>query len=58
MNKRLGDYVMFFDEEGDEWQDKTDTEQFPIVLFVCPKMSDLIYANCRTRGLIAKAWEW
>jgi hypothetical protein len=58
MKKRLGDYVKFLDEEGGEWQDKTDTEQLPIVLFVCPRMSDLIYAKRRTRGLIAKAWEW
>jgi hypothetical protein len=58
MKKRLGDYVKFLDEEGSEWQDETCTEQLPIVLFVCPRMSDLIYAKRRTRGLISKAWEW
>ena len=58
MKKRLGDYVKFLDEEGSEWQDETSTEQLPIVLFVCPRMSDLIYAKRRTRGLIAKTWEW
>jgi hypothetical protein len=58
MKKRLGDYVKFLDDEGDDWQDETSTEQLPIVLFVCPRMSDLIYAKRRTRGLIAKAWEW
>ncbi len=58
MKKRLGDYVKFLDDEGNEWQDETSTEQLPIVLFVCPRMSDLIYAKRRTRGLIAKAWEW
>ncbi|QQS20169.1 replication-relaxation family protein [Candidatus Saccharibacteria bacterium] len=58
MKKRLGDYVKFLDEEGDGWQDNTDTEQLPIVLFVCPRMTDLIYAKRRTRGLIANAWEW
>lgn len=58
MKKRLGDYVKFLDEEGSEWQDETSTEQLPIVLIVCPRMSDLIYAKRRTRGLIAKTWEW
>jgi hypothetical protein len=58
MKKRLGDHVKFLDEEASEWQDKTDTEQLPIVLFVCPRTSDLIYAKRRTRGLISKAWEW
>jgi len=58
MKKRLGDYVKFLDVEGDEWQEQTKTEKLPILLFVCPRMSDLIYAKRRTRGLIAKAWEW
>jgi hypothetical protein len=58
MRKRLSDYVKFLDEEGDNWQDETDTEQLPIVLFVCPRTTDLIYAKRRIRGLIAKAWEW
>lgn len=58
MKKRLGDYVKFLDEEGSTWQDKTDTEQLPIVLFVCSRMSDLIYAKRRTRKLVADAWYW
>jgi len=57
MKKRLGDYVKYLDD-GDEWQDRTDTEQLPVVLYVCPRMSDLIYAKRRTRKLIADAWEW
>ncbi|HSX28448.1 MAG TPA: replication-relaxation family protein [Candidatus Saccharimonadales bacterium] len=58
MKKRLGDYVKFLDDEGDEWKDQTDTEKLPIVLFVCPRMSDLIYAKRRTRKLVADAWYW
>ncbi|HEY6736698.1 MAG TPA: replication-relaxation family protein [Candidatus Saccharimonadia bacterium] len=58
MKKRLSDYVKFLDEEGDEWQDKTNTEQLPIVLFVCPSTTDLIYAKRRTRKLVADAWYW
>ena len=58
MKKRLGDYVKFLDDEGDEWKEQTDTEKLPIILFVCPRMSDLIYAKRRTRKLVADAWYW
>lgn len=58
MKKRLGDYVKFLDDEGDTWQEQTNTEKLPIILFVCPRMSDLIYAKRRTRKLIADAWYW
>jgi hypothetical protein len=58
MKKRLGDYVKYLDDEGGEWQEQTDTEKLPIVLFVCPRTTDLIYAKRRTRKLIADAWEW
>lgn len=58
MKKRLGDYVKFLDDEGDEWQEQTSTEKLPILLFVCPRMSDLIYAKRRTRKLVADAWYW
>ncbi len=58
MKKRLGDYVKYLDEEGDEWQEQTSTEKLPTILFVCPRTTDLIYAKRRTRKLIADAWEW
>jgi hypothetical protein len=58
MKKRLGDYVKFLDDEGDEWKEQTDTEKLPILLCVCPRMSDLIYAKRRTRKLVADAWYW
>lgn len=58
MKKRLGDYVKFLDDEGDEWKEQTNTEKLPIILFVCPRMSDLIYAKRRTRKLVTDAWYW
>jgi Replication-relaxation len=58
MKKRLGDYVKYLDDEGGEWQEQTNTEKLPIVLFVCPRTTDLIYAKRRTRKLIADSWEW
>lgn len=57
MKKRLSDYVTYLDDEVDEWQEQTDTEKPPIVLFVCPRTSDLIYSKRRTRGLLADIWE-
>lgn len=58
MKKRLGDYVKLLDDEADEWQEQTNTEKLPIILFVCPRTSDLIYAKRRTRKLVADAWYW
>jgi hypothetical protein len=58
MKKRLGDYVKFLDDEGDEWKDQTDTIKLPVILIVCPRTTDLIYAKRRTRKLVADAWYW
>jgi hypothetical protein len=58
MKKRLGDYVKYLDEEDITWKEQTDTEKLPVLLFVCPRTTDLIYAKRRTRKLIADAWEW
>ena len=58
IKKRLGDYVKYLDDEDYEWKEQTDTEKLPILLFVCPRTSDLIYAKRRTRKLIADAWEY
>ena len=58
MKKRLSDYVKFLDDEGDEWKDQTDTDKLPVILIVCPRTTDLIYAKRRTRKLIADAWYW
>ncbi len=58
MKKRLGDYAKYLDEEDVTWKEQTNTEKLPIVLFVCPRTTDLIYAKRRTRKLIADAWGW
>jgi hypothetical protein len=58
MKKRLGDYIKYLDDESGEWQERTNTEKLPVVLFVCPRTTDLIYAKRRTRKLIADSWEW
>jgi len=58
MKKRLGDYVKFLDDEGDMWKEQTDTDKLPVLLFVCPRTSDLIYAKRRVRKLVADAWYW
>lgn len=58
MKKRLGDYVKFLDDEGSEWQEQTSTKKLPILLFVCPRTTDLIYAKRKTRKLVADAWYW
>ena len=58
MKKRLGDYVKYLDDEDLTWKEQTDTEKLPVLLFVCPRTTDLIYAKRRTRKLIADVWEW
>lgn len=58
MKKRLGDYVKLLDDEGDTWKEQTDTDKLPILLFVCPRTSDLIYAKRRTRKVVVDAWYW
>lgn len=57
MKKRLSDYVQFLDEEGTDWQELTETEKLPVILFVCPRTTDLIYAKRRMRGLLSETWE-
>jgi hypothetical protein len=57
VKKRLTDYVTYLDDEGDEWKEITNTDKLPIILLVCPRTSDLIYAKRRTRGLMAEIWD-
>ena len=57
IKKRLTDYVTYLDDEADEWKETTDTDKLPIILLVCPRTSDLIYAKRRTRGLLAEVWD-
>ncbi len=55
IKKRLSNYVEYLDD-GD-WQSETGDNESPIILLACQRMSDLIYAKRRTRGLIANIWE-
>lgn len=57
IKKRLSNYVEYLDDEGDDWQEQTDGSKLPIILLVCPRTSDLIYAKRRTRGLLADIWD-
>jgi hypothetical protein len=57
MKKRLSNYVEYLDDEGEEWKKEERTEKLPIILFVCPRTSDLIYAKRRTRGFLAEIWD-
>jgi hypothetical protein len=58
IKKKLSNYVEYLDEEGEEWKSKTYTEKLPIIQLICPRISDLIYAKRRTRGLMADIWEY
>jgi hypothetical protein len=57
IKKRLSNYVEYLDD-CDEWRDGADTDKLPIILLVCPRTSDLIFAKRRTRGLMAEIWEY
>ncbi|MES2971430.1 MAG: replication-relaxation family protein [Patescibacteria group bacterium] len=54
IKKRLKNYAEYLDE-GD-WESETDTA-LPIILLVCPRTTDLIYAKRRTRSLMTEIWE-
>jgi Replication-relaxation len=58
IKKKLDNSMKFLDDEDYEWKEQTDTEKLSVIVFVCPRTSDLIYAKRRSRGLIAKALEW
>lgn len=56
MKKRLNNYVKFCSEG--EWEIENDEDEpVPTILFVCPRLTDLIYAKRRIRGLLADEWE-
>ncbi len=54
---RLKQYVTYMDEELGIWEEETLGEPKPIILLVCARLTDLIYAKRRTRDLIAETWE-
>ena len=58
IKKKLDNYVKFLDEDDVTWKEETNTKKLPVILFICSRTSELIYAKRRTRGLVAKAWEY
>lgn len=56
MRNRLKQYVKFL-SEGD-WEASTpDDDPLSIALLVCSRLTDLIYAKRRTRGLLKDLWD-
>ncbi len=49
--------MQYLEEEGYEWKRDSGAKKLPIILFVCPRTTDLIYAKRRTRGLLADIWD-
>ena len=56
VRKRLKNYIEYL-EDG-EWQDDTDeNEPNPIVMFICPTVTDLIYCKRATKRLLEEKWD-
>jgi hypothetical protein len=55
IKKRLSNYIAYLSEG--EWESETNDLRPPNLLLVCPRISDLIYAKRRTRGLLADVWD-
>ncbi len=56
MRNRLKQYVQFL-TEGDWEANREDDDPLPVVLLVCPRLTDLTYAKRRTRGLLNELWD-
>lgn len=56
VRNRLKQYVKFL-SEGDWKVARNEDDPLPIVLLVCPRTTDLIYAKRRTRGLLTDLWD-
>ena len=57
LKKRLSNYVNYLDQEEATWKEESLNDHLPIILLVCSRLTDLIYAKRKTRGLIAELWE-
>ena len=55
IKKRLSNYVEYLGDR--EWQDATKDDKPAVLLLVCPRTSDLLYAKRCTRGILAEEWE-
>jgi hypothetical protein len=55
VRKRLKNYIEYL-EDG-YWQDETnEDEPNPIVMFICPTLTDLIYCKRATKRLLEEKW--
>jgi hypothetical protein len=57
LKKRLSNYVAYLDQEEATWKEESLNDHLPIILLVCPRLTDLIYAKRKTMGLVAELWE-
>lgn len=56
VRKRLKNYIKYL-EDG-EWQSDTDEDEpNPIVMFVCPSLTDMIYCKRATKRLLEDKWD-
>jgi hypothetical protein len=55
VRKRLKNYIEYL-EDG-YWQDETsEDEPNPVIMFVCPTLTDLIYSKRATKRLLEEKW--
>jgi hypothetical protein len=55
VRKRLKNYIEYL-KDG-EWQDETDEDEpNPVIQFVCPTLTDLIYCKRATKRLLEEEW--
>ena len=57
VRKRLSNYIKFFDEESEEWRERTGAEKLPVALFVFPTPRSLTAGIRQLRNLISEIWE-
>ena len=57
LKKRLSNYIAYLDQEESIWIEESLNDHLPIILLVCSRLTDLIYAKRKTRGLLAEFWE-
>lgn len=56
VRKRLKNYIEYL-EDG-YWQDETgEDEPNPIIMFVCPTLTDLVYSKRATKRLLEEKWD-
>jgi hypothetical protein len=56
ISRRLKQYIQFL-TEGDWEANRDDNDPLPIIMLVCPRLTDLIYAKRRARRLLRDMWD-